>query len=95
LNPSDYDVKQIAFEGNPLKILKTHQLRIAKKSVKIKRLADDILTSINQSVNDSIQANIDAGIVNPLRCWSDNSVLTSDGKYRLWLAMIRLYYFPF
>ena len=95
LNPSDYDVKQIDFEGHPLKILKTHQLRIAKKSVKIKRLADDILTSINQSVNDSIQANIDAGIVNPLRCWSDNGVLTSDGKYRLWLAMIRLYYFPF
>ena len=94
-NPSNYDVKRIALESNPLKLLKIHQSRIAKKSIKLKKIGVDALSSINQSVNDTISANIESGIVNPQQEWSENGLLSDTGKYRVWLAMIRSSYFPF
>ena len=94
-NPPNYDVKRIALESNPLKLLKIHQSRIAKKSIKLKKIGLDTLSSINQSVNEVISANIESGIVNPQQEWSENGLLSDTGKYRVWLAMIRSSYFPF
>ena len=95
LEPTNCDIKQVAFQTNPLKLLKIHKRRLAKKTIEQIQVEPDILSDINKTVDDSVATNIKYGVINPPSLWNEYGLLTSDGKYRMWSAMIRSYYFPF
>ena len=95
LEPRNYDIKRVSFESNPLKLLATHQKRLQELSPNLKEIPSDILEDVNMGVDDSLTENIIGGVMNRPEDWAEAGVLTSDGKCRIWQAMIRSYYFPF
>ena len=94
-SPSYCDVERLAFDASPLKILKRHFIRLKKANQTVKALEKDILESVNYREKEIIATNIMNGFINPISEWEENGMLTSYGKYRVWLAMIRSSYFPF
>ena len=94
-SPSYCDVERLAFDVSPLKILRRHFIRLKKTNRATQPLEKDILESINNREKEIIATNIMNGFINHISEWEENGMLTSNGKYRVWLAMIRSSYFPF
>ncbi len=89
------DIRFVALESNPLKLLAIHKKRIEPIKSELVTLPDDPLADLNNSIDSDIAENQKQGRINPVGLWNSEGVFTDEGKYLFWKDLIIVNYLPF
>ena len=96
--PPNWRQARRPFLKNPLKILRLHSKRLAEargRGEEFVPIRDAPVDFVNARVSELERDNGKAGLLVPSEYVDIDGVLNQEGRFRMWLDAIRLYYFPF
>lgn len=94
-SPEDWSYLNFPMESDIFKVLDIHKKRIEELGGKLLAIDSDALDLVRGMENDWQKANVEYGILNDPRDVGELGILTSDGKYRLWIESLLLTYFGY
>ncbi len=93
--PQEYSYLNLPMQHDTFKLLDIHKARIKEAAGKLIAIDSDALEFVRKMENDWQNANIEYGILNNKRDVDELGILTSEGKYRLWIESLLLTYFGY
>lgn len=93
--PEKFEQENHPMLTNPLKLLKIHQRRLLSYKARPVKTSKTPLADLNDSKSEELSACIKKGYINPSELWEEEGVFSAEGKYRMWLDIIKTSYFPF
>ncbi len=93
--PDNYDAKKVVLKSNPLSLLDMHLARLdSAESVPVpfESGAEEFINGQNLKIE---KYNRKLGLINPPDMEEEYGYLSQDGKYRVWVEMVLVNYFPF
>lgn len=93
--PDGWSYANFPMQPDMFEILKIHEKRVESARGRALAIDENPLDFVREMENDWLNANVEYGTLTPHADVESEGILTSEGKYRLWIESLLLTYFGY